>query len=1017
MKPIRETCVPRREVLKGDLEDAIFAADFGHVVEGRAPRVYQDPVEFFHNTHPAAQLRKVVTTIFERLADPNEAGAALRLSTGFGGGKTHTLIALWHLARHITDPTLGTELLPAAGRPREVVVAGLDAQKFGTTVCATHGQIETHSLWGELAFQLGGPAGYASIQKNDQPTDVPDNALVRALLPNQPVLILMDELVIYMSHLGEQAQKALLSFLSKIIAEVQARPQAVLVITDPAHQRSYQKEASALAEAAAQAEAAGDLDDVLGRKMSNFDPIGGETAQVVIRRLFERVDRGAAEVVSAEYYNAYHRVAYEFPELFPSEADSKEYAQRIVECYPFHPRLLETAQDRLGALQDFNKSRGTLRLFARILRDVWESESDVPLITGGDLNWESSRIQADLLQRLNRDSFMAAVHADVVHHAGQLDADYDTDIHHRVATALLLESLPLTPSAAMDKQELALAILHPSDVGTEPGEAMDRLYSICWHTYKDDSGRKFQFRYEPNINKIIEERAESIPIEDARQAVLTLVQSYFQGHTFALVPWPASPRAVSDSAALKMVLGDKEKLAQDICDYEDNSDPEALRPRRFRNAIFGLAPTQAALEDAVLHMRRRMAAEQVYKEQKKGTPLRQQAEELLPVLRKRAQFRAIRAFNRVVFQGRPSVTLDEKYLVAEDSPLERASGQAQVKQFLDDKKYIYQAGESLDVDLLPELMKGATPSLDHAGAYPASAVHERALASLRLRLLLNEDPVREAMLRAVALGSLVVRLPSGEVYDRDGCVSGPAGSRQRTDKKLTTLKLNADVLVAPPEAPCVAEWLREDVLEVPGGDGGGVPISLLTLEEAAQRKQTTVQAVLDAMDAGQLDSRVANGVRMVVDNDKFRDWRPPQPQGVTAYTWEQAIEYAAKRPLLELKLKASNGPAADRLLACAQPFGAHSLTLSVQAGGPLKDGGQANFIVSNVRHNHPLQPTEMAKKLLRAAQEGSTFSAELALDLGGKPVANAVSRFEQGRAQAVEGLSPEARFGAEAGDE
>ena len=138
MKCVRDACKPRSEVLKGDLEDAIFAADFGHVVEGIAPDVYKDPTEFFRNTHPAARLKKVVGTIFERLADAKEAGAAVRLSTGFGGGKTHTLIALWHLGNNIGKTTLGTDLLPAAGRPKKVIVAGIDASKG----------FETKSLWG-----------------------------------------------------------------------------------------------------------------------------------------------------------------------------------------------------------------------------------------------------------------------------------------------------------------------------------------------------------------------------------------------------------------------------------------------------------------------------------------------------------------------------------------------------------------------------------------------------------------------------------------------------------------------------------------------------------------------------------------------------------------------------------------------------------------------------------------------------------------------------------------------------
>src|ERR1035438_3773206 len=96
-------CKPRKEILKGDLEDAIFAADFGDLIADKAPPVYGNAKTFFQNTHAAKQLRKVVQLVFGRLAQTKEGGATIRLSTGFGGGKTHTLMALWHLASHIDD--------------------------------------------------------------------------------------------------------------------------------------------------------------------------------------------------------------------------------------------------------------------------------------------------------------------------------------------------------------------------------------------------------------------------------------------------------------------------------------------------------------------------------------------------------------------------------------------------------------------------------------------------------------------------------------------------------------------------------------------------------------------------------------------------------------------------------------------------------------------------------------------------------------------------------------------------
>jgi hypothetical protein len=954
MKSVKDACKPRGEVLKGDLEDAIFAADFGHVVEGIAPDVYKLPNEFFRNTYPTARLKKIVATIFERLANAKEAGAAVRLSTGFGGGKTHTLIALWHLANNISKTSLGTELLPAAGRPKKMVVAGIDASKG----------FETKSMWGELALKLGEKAAYAKIKSFDKPSTVPNAATVRAMLPDAPVLILLDELVIYMATLNEQERGSLLAFLSILIGEIGARTQAVLVITDPAGQAAYHKEAAAIADATAQLEAAKRLDGVLGRKMADFDPIGDEAAQVIIRRLFDKVDKNAAESASAEYFNGYKRVASEHPEALAP--DALDYAKRIVDCYPFHPRLLETAQNRLGALQDFNKSRGTLRLFARILRDVMESKRKLSLITGGDINWESDSIQADLLQRLNKDNFKAAVDADVVRHAGQLDEDFSTDIHRRVASALLLESLPYpNPNAAMDKRELTLSTLRPTEVGNEASEAIDRLLSVCWHTYKDDSGKKYQFRFDPNVNKLIEERAESISSEDAKSNVQALAQKYFDGRTFALRPYPSSPRAVSDSAELKLILCENEKLAQAVCDYEDDSDPHAKRPRPFRNAIFAVAPTSNALTDAIDEMKRLNAAEEILSEHKKKTVLKEQVEELITILRKRVRIRTIRAFNRVLFQGKPSVTLSEKYLVSEESALETVHGQTKLKEFLDDNKLVYQPTDALDVDLLLDnVVKGATPSLDHKGAYPASAVFERALSHEKLRLMMNENPVRNAILRGVEIGKLAVRQPTGEAYDKAGCVFGLQGARARRATTLYTLRLDSDVLLAPISAPCVKDWFKLD-----------------EAKDGRKPKQGTIEYV-------------------------------PAEQQVAA-DWKQAAEFASKRPLLTLTLKTSTPDAAKTLVSLAQPFGARLLSLSVTVGGALKDGGRVNFSAEDLKHNHPLAPIDVAAKLFRAMADTASFEASLELEFGDEGVKDAVSNLKRASNDVADGVSVSAVFGKE----
>lgn len=1018
MISVRQACVPRPEVLAGDLEDALFAADLAHVIEGRAPKVYQDPETFLRNTYPTAQLRKVVTAVFECLANPAGAGALVRLSTGFGGGKTHTLIALWHLARNVSRLSLGTELLPAAGRPSAVTVVGIDARPFGAEVCGVHGNLRTHSLWGELAYQLGGEEGYRRFRGTDAPDSDPHAADLRALFPEGPLLVLLDELVIYMAKLSERAQSALMGFLNNLIAEIVARPQSVLVITDPASQPAY---AVTTEELKRQIAAALRLDDILARRSTEFDPIADEAAQVLSRRLFERVDAEAAQIASAEYLAAYQRIRATQPDALPGEAATADYAARIVRCYPFHPRLLDTAQNRLAAMPAFQQTRGVLRLFTRIVRDIWEKQRDPFLITAGDLDWASPRIRADLLARLDRDRFEAAVDADVLGHAGVLDKQFETEVHRRVASALLLESLPLT-NTGIDKADLALAVLRPSDAGHEPAEAMDRLMSVCWHTYRDETRTRFLFRYEPNVIKIVEERSGQVPVEDARSNIHALVHQYYQGQTFLTVAFPSSPRAVADSSRLKLVLAETEALAQAICEYEDDTDPAAPVTRRFRNAIMALAPQRELLGAAISSQRRLIAAEEIAKEERaKGghhkTPVLDQLEEYLPEWRRTARYDALRAWNRFVRQGQQPVTLDERYLVSRETPLgEMKNGQANLKKFLDANNYIYQPGDALDPDLLVNLLlPGATPVPDHQGAYTASSVHERALESKRLKLMLNEDPVRGAVLKAVAAGRLVVRLANGDVYDREGCVTGPQGQRKRqAGSMLSTLTLTDDVLLAPATAPCVQEWLKTD----PTGGNGDTEPELLPIAKAAAIKGTTVQAVEEALDLGRLAQRWQDNERYVLRDARFEAWQPPDIRNktVTATSWEQAFEYAERRPLLSLTLYAREASLARRLIAAAQPLGASSALLNITAEADLTMGGRLTLTVHDGKPTDPLKPQETFARLLQGAVKDSiVYEGELRLtfDEGRKGAGPAL---EQARRQAGDEISLEASFGPEVTD-
>ena len=934
---VLNSCKPRKEVLKGDLDDAIFAADFGDLIAGKAPKVYGDAKTFFQNTHPAKQLCKVIGAVFERLADPKEAGATLRLSTGFGGGKTHTLMALWHLAKNISKLSMGTEVLPAAGRPKSVTVVAVDLGKAGQPVFSQYGKIKVHSLWGDIAFQLGGDNALKLLGEADHPERQPTETLISKWFSAGPVLILLDEIVVYMAALSEQGQGNLLAFMNKLASVVSKRPQTVLVVTDPADQRAYAKQAQKLGDA--RMAAAIKLDDVFGRKMTDFDPIGDEAAKVIVRRLFEKADPAGAQSASAAYHSLYDRVLREYPGYFPPSASSTNYSKKIVECYPFHPRLMETAQGRLGALQEFNKSRGTLRLFARLLRTIWESGQDLELIKAGDVDWSSPRIQADLLHRLNRDNFKAAIMADLEKHAVDLDGGAVRGIHVRVASALLLESIPMQSSSGLDPAELTLTVLRPDEAGPEASEALDRLVGVCWHTYPMAGGRGWQFRYEPNIIKQIEERMNDISLEDARSRVLAEAQGYFQGPAFRLAAWPVSARQVPETADLQLALCETEQLARSVCEYSDDSNPQAPIPRRFRNAILAVTATPSALISAIERSQRLMAAESIEKEYKSGEAgklIRDQLQKIKPELQKQLRIQTCRAFDRVVFTGGLSYPIEEKYQVSDEQILQRAQGQSCLRRYLEEKSLIYIPGEVLDVGrFLKDVLPGATPLADQPGVYTARAVHERFLSAPGLRIIPDGAIVRQTLLKAVAERKIVIKLSDGRAYDKNGCVEGPEGRRRRIPGTLAALPLDDAVLIARQDNEIASIWVKEDKpgQQIPKKGVEGVP-------------------------------------------------PPPEQSRVQASTWAKVIEYAKIRPLLELELIASSPVSAQSLLALAQPLGAETIMLSVSVDGALKDGGMAYFRMENVKPTHSLKPLDIGQRVYTATREGGSYETILALGFG-----------------------------------
>lgn len=976
-----DSCVPRSEVLDGELDDAIFAANLSDLVGGTAKPVYADAATFFQNTHPATQLREIAQQVFRHLSDPAQGGIFRRLSTGFGGGKTHALMTLWHLAKNASDPSVGAEIVPVDLRLASVTVVAIDVGAAGIPNFAQHDDqgnvVTTHSLWGEVAWQLKRAVGVAELGEGEAADRQPNREQIAALFPEGPVLILLDELVMYMANLRDIEQMALLNFVNKLINICAGRPQTALIISDPATQAVY---ASQSAELARVIQAAQDAGDITGRTATDLDPIGDESSQVIVRRLFSSIDQNGATACANSYHALYQRlVADSASKAVPDESARDAYRQEIIHDYPFHPRLMQTTRDRLSSITEYNRSRGTLRLFARLVRSTFKESITIDLISAGDVDWSDPQIVTELLSRLNRDGFNGAVNTDIGQHATELDGGA-RGIHTRVSSALLLESLQNDSNAGLSAQQLTLAVLRPDEAGPEPVEAMERLINQCWFTYRLDSGHGWQFRTEPNVNQMIAQRAPGVPEADALARVHAEAQGYFQGALFKVVPWPQGARQVPDTAKLQLALCDSVDLAKSVASLGNEEDDS---PRQYRNAIVAVAPAKDPLDSAVALARRVVAAEQILAEHKtgdSGKKIRDQIEPLLTSSRRDLGIQSRRAFSNVVLADKQVRPIEEQFQVPKDSPLANNVGQANLSGYLEAKNLIYGPGAALDTDLFVErVLPGATPNVQVPGSWTARAIHERILSAPNMRLVRDEGVTRRTLTRALEDGRIAARLGDGSAYDKTGALRGPDDRRVREGGATLPLGFPIDdtTLVALATEPLAQEWLAESEPEPtpgapgasPGADGGPPP-------------------------------------------------PPPPPAGATRTTsWEEAQKLAQERSLRLLTLDATTPVAAGTLVQLAGPLGANKLKVTVGCNGTGKSGGgRFRLLIEDAPINHPSNPIAMASTIYNGLDDaGRSFTVRLTLDFGEKGREGAADALKKAGDNVAEGVTVMAEFAAPAG--
>jgi len=397
----REVIAPHDDVLEGTFQEAEFAADLTQVVRGTASPDYQDPVRFFERTVITEGMSLLLQSVVKRLSGKG-GDPVVQLQTAFGGGKTHTMMAVLHVAsgKAPAEKLQGVPALLDKAKVKRLVranVAVLDGNALAPSQPRQHAKISANTLWGELAFQLGGAEGYAMVADADRDGTSPGKDVLAAVLEKfGPAIVLMDETVAYLRQLQPGKSYTGGTFNSNL-SFVQALTEAAARVPNAMVLASLPESAMEVGDGHGK-DALDSLQKYFGRIEAVWKPVDSDEAfEIVRRRLFGKVlDEAARDEVCHAFADLYRTEG----DKFPSDTRDGEYLRRLQRSYPIHPELFDRLYGDWSHLPKFQRTRGVLRLMARLVHSLWSSGNTDFLILPGSTPLDDINVRNELVKYL-----------------------------------------------------------------------------------------------------------------------------------------------------------------------------------------------------------------------------------------------------------------------------------------------------------------------------------------------------------------------------------------------------------------------------------------------------------------------------------------------------------------------------------------------------------------------------------------------------------------------------------------
>ena len=764
MKTLFEICTPRPDVLAGAIKESDFAADLAAVLRGQAPAEYADPAVFFANTHPTDGLKRLLEHVCRRLSGAGgEASSIFRLDTQYGGGKTHALIALSHVAAGAKGVTNLSEFVSPELVPRTAVrVAAFD----GENADPVNGRlmpcgVRAFTPWGELACAIGGTEAYASVKQSDVERRAPGAETIKGLFGRQPALILLDELSVYLRKVKDRPEAAQLTpFLTGLFKAVESAPGAALVFTlaigkGGSASDAYSEENEYLARKLAEAES------VAARKATLLDPTAEhETAQVLRRRLFQRIDNEAAAEVVGAFSDLWAQYANDLPAVRVRE----DRAEELRRGYPFHPALLGVLTDKLSTLSNFQRVRGMLRLLTQTVATLWaQRPADTWAIHLHHLDPGYGPTHDEITTRLGLASYDSAIRNDVsggdsgTSLAQQLDAkDYNglPPYGSFVARTILWHSFAFNDHLkGASLEQLRYAALGP---GIDPGFINDaRQKFVAQSAYLDDRpGAPLRFLTEANLTLVILQQENQVDKQESRAQLQDRIRQIFGGVTFDLIPFAAGPEDVPDDIGngrprLVLLGHDGETVRGDRLQIPPLVERIFRQKgsqgdfRQLQNHLVFLVADEQQRDDMKHAMTRRLALEMMKHPVRLAELAEHQQRRVLELYQKSEQAVAVaiqRCYRHLFFPTRNSkldgalVDLGHTAFELHSAAADPGLGQRQVERALEDNQKLLRG---TDHPLAPLYVRDQTPL--KKGQITTAALRNEFRKDPRLPILVGDD--------------------------------------------------------------------------------------------------------------------------------------------------------------------------------------------------------------------------------------------------------------------------------------